>query len=617
MNYLSVENISKAFGEKVLFQEVTFGIEKGQKVAFVAKNGSGKSSMLKILAGQDVPDSGLVTFRKSIKVSYLQQFYEFPPEYTILDCIYQSDNPVLKIIKEYNELSVSPDSARYQEFLEQMGSSGGWETEVLLNEMLSKLKLDGLQHNVGKMSGGQKKRIALVKVLIEQPDFLILDEPTNHLDLYMIEWLEDFLGKQAITLLMVTHDRYFLDNVCNQIIELDNQQLFKYKGNYSYFLEKRAARYQVEQTNLTKAKNLLRKELEWMRRQPKARGTKAKHRVNAFDDVKSKAGKKIDESEIELSINMQRLGTKILEFHNVGKSFGELSILRKFEYTFKKGERIGIVGGNGTGKSTFLNMILGDEGLDTGKIVVGETVKFGYYNQNGINVKEDKKVIEVIKDIAEVIPLEKGKKITAAQMLERFLFPPSMHYVFVRKLSGGEKRRLYLLTVLMNNPNFLILDEPTNDLDIFTLNALENYLKIFHGCLIVVSHDRFFMDKLVDQMFVFEGAGNVKVLAGNYQVYREHKKEQQRTLKSATKKEKIEAAPKEKKKKLTYAEKIEFEGLDAEIMNLEGKRDDCSKKMSEVKTNEEAMLLSAELNDLVKAIEAKTSRWMELAELLE
>ena len=461
-------------------------------------------------------------YRKNIKVSFLSQDPKFDENLTIEETIFASDNPILKVISNYEKALLNPDdSEAYQTAFEAMEQYQAWDFETLYKQILFKLKLENLSHKVNTLSGGQKKRLALANALINKPDLLILDEPTNHLDLEMIEWLEAFFAKENITLFMVTHDRYFLERVCNEIIELDEGQLYSYKGNYSYYLEKRAERFANDQVTIDKAKNLMKKELEWLRRQPKARGTKQKARVDAFDGIKEAATKKIDNSKLELKVLSTRLGTKILEFHNVSKSFGDNKMLDKFSYNFKRNEKIGIVGKNGVGKTTFINMIMNELQPDGGKIVTGDTVKFGYYNQKGMAFKPGKKVIDIVKDIAESIPLEKGKSITALQLLEKFFFPKNMHYQHVELLSGGEKKRLYLLTILLENPNFLILDEPTNDLDIYTIQALENFLDLFQGCLIVISHDRYFIDKVCDHIFYFKGKGQIKDILGNYTKYRE------------------------------------------------------------------------------------------------
>lgn len=616
MNYLSVEGLTKSYGVKTLFENVGFGIDQGQKVAFVAKNGTGKSTLLKCICGLEKPDAGRVVFRKGISIQLLEQQHIFSPGKTAQELILDSDSPEILAIKKYQQVTTSEIAdAGFQAAFDEMNRLNAWDKEVKINEVLSKLKLDRLNVTSEHFSGGQTKRVALAKILIDNPDMLLLDEPTNHLDLDMIEWLEGYLSKTHTTLLMVTHDRYFLDNICNEIIELDGGSIYKYKGNYSYFLEKREERYQIQETNAAKAKNLLRTELEWMRRQPKARGTKAKARVTGYHELKDKAKGPAEQSTLSLKINIQRLGTKILEFHKVSKSYGELKLLDKFSYVFKRNEKVGIVGFNGSGKSTFLKMITNEVQQDSGKIVIGDTVVFGHYHQEGIRLKEDKRVIEVIKDIAEVIPLEKGKKITALQLLEQFLFTKEQHWAYVSTLSGGEKRRLYLLTILMKNPNFLILDEPTNDLDLFTLNALENYLQNFSGCLLIVSHDRFFMDKMTDHLFVFEGEGKVKDINGNYTAYRLSKKKEraaQRNIKEKQNKSK----PIKTKTKLSYKEKVEFEKITNELEQLEAKKTELTEEMnSGLSDSNRIVELSLELANIAKDIDDKENRWLELSEL--
>ena len=521
MNYLSVENISKSYGERVLFEKLSFGINKNQKIAFVAKNGSGKTSILNIIAGIDTPDTGQVISRKGISVAYLAQKDQIDPTLTIEETIFATDNKILSIVKQYeNALKNLEDTEAYQTAFELMEQYNAWDFETQYKQILSKLKLDDLTLKVGTLSGGQRKRLSLAIILINKPDLLILDEPTNHLDLEMIEWLEAFFAKEKITLFMVTHDRYFLERVCNEILELDEGNLYKYKGNYSYYLQNKEERLALEATNLGKAKSLFKKELEWMRKQPKARTTKSKSRTDDFYEIKEKAHQRRKDHPIQLEINMERLGSKILELHKVYKSFGDKKILEGFDYVFKRGERIGIIGKNGTGKSSFLNIITQKSPVDAGKVILGETVKYGYYTQAGIEVKEGQKVIEVVKEFGEYIPLSKGRKISASQLLERFLFDKKKQYDFVEKLSGGEQKRLYLCAVLIQNPNFLILDEPTNDLDVVTLNVLENFLLDYPGNLLVVSHDRYFMDKIVDALFVFRGEGRVENFPGNYSDFR-------------------------------------------------------------------------------------------------
>ena len=521
MNYLNVENISKSYGEVTLFKGITFSIHKGQKIAFIAKNGTGKTSILKIISGEDSSDSGNITYRKNIAVSFLSQDPKFDDSLTIEQSVFNSENPILKVIANYeNAILNSEDEENYQKAFEDMELFQAWDFETQYKQILFKLKLDKINQKVGELSGGQKKRLSLANALINKPDLLVLDEPTNHIDLEMIEWLESYFSKEKITLLMVTHDRYFLERVCNEIIELDQGKLYSYKGNYSYYLEKRDARIAQENVEAHKTKLHFKKELEWMRRQPKARTTKSKSRIEDFKIIKEKASLRRDDHKVQLEINMERLGSKMIEMHKVNKAFGDTTILKGFDYVFQKNERIGIIGKNGTGKSTFLNMLTSNEDPDSGKIIWGETLKFGYYTQSGILYKEGQKVIDVIREYGDYIPLKKGKKISAQQLLERFLFDRKKQYDFVDKLSGGEKKRLYLCTVLIQNPNFLILDEPTNDLDIITLNVLESFLLDFPGCLIVVSHDRYFMDKIIDHLFVFKGSGNIENFPGNYSDYR-------------------------------------------------------------------------------------------------
>ncbi len=618
MNFLSVEKASKVYAEKVLFKEITFGIAQGQKIALVARNGSGKTSLLNCLIGTDIPDAGNIVFRNEINIGYLKQEEDFDEDLSIMDTVFSSQNEVLNLIKEYSVcLEANDDMGRITELFERISELDAWSTENKIREILSKLRLSDFNKKVKMLSGGQRRRLALAKVLIEEPDLLILDEPTNHLDLDMIEWLENYLALPGITLLMVTHDRYFLERVCDEILELDQGNLYRYKGNYSYYLEKREERYINQQAVIDKAKNLMSKELEWMRRQPKARGTKSKARVEDFYETKAIATQNIDEKKMDISVKMERLGGKILELHNVSKAFGDKVILNKFSYIFKRKERVGLVGANGAGKSTFLNLITEHLKPDSGKIVTGETIVYGYYHQAGLVLKEDKRVVDVIKDIAEYLPIAGGKKLTAVQLLERFLFSTNTHYLYASQLSGGERKRLYLLTILMKNPNFLILDEPTNDLDIFTLQVLEDYLLDFQGCLIIVTHDRYFMDKLVDHLFVLDGEGNIDDVIGNYAKYRIFKKEKEAEKRKEVQTEKVVAKQRKEgeKVKLSYKENLEFEKLDKEIPELEEKK----VKLSEILNNpdlpyEEIEKTSQELTDLVEELETKTLRWMELAE---
>ncbi|CAL2107892.1 Uncharacterized ABC transporter ATP-binding protein YfmR [Tenacibaculum sp. 190524A02b] len=618
MNYLSVESIAKAYGERILFQDISFGINKDQKIAFVAKNGSGKTSILNIIAGRDTPDSGQIISRKGIHIAYLAQDNKFDENLTIEETIFSTENKILPIIQEYEKALENPDDQEaYQKAFEAMEQHNAWDFETQYKQILSKLKLDNLSQKVATLSGGQKKRLGLAIILINKPDLLILDEPTNHLDLEMIEWLEAFFAKEKITLFMVTHDRYFLERVCNEILELDNGKLYKYKGNYSYYLQNKEERKALEATNLSKAKSLFKKELEWMRRQPKARTTKSKSRIDDFFEIKKKAHQRRQEHEVQLEINMERLGSKIVELHSLKKSFDDKVILNGFEYVFKKGERIGIIGKNGTGKSSFLNILTQTMPVDGGKVVVGETVKFGYYTQKGIKVKEGQKVIDVIKEFGEYIPLTKGRKISAAQLLERFLFSRKKQHDFVEKLSGGEQKRLYLCAVLIQNPNFLILDEPTNDLDVITLNVLESFLLDYPGNLMVVSHDRYFMDKIVDSLFVFRGEGVVENFPGNYSDFRAYENSQP----SESKKEEKIVETKEKapqRGKLSYNEKREYGLLEVDIEKLQKKKELIEKQFA---NNEiEADMIndkSIELQEIIEKLEEKEERWFELSMKLE
>ncbi|MFW5886964.1 MAG: ribosomal protection-like ABC-F family protein, partial [Bacteroidota bacterium] len=507
ISYLQVENLTKYYGDVLLFKDLSFGINKDQKVALIARNGAGKTTLLNIISGKEEPDNGHLSFKNDIRIGFLEQEPNLVLENTVLQEVFQAENEMMGVIREYELALKQNDANKLQKLIIKMDSLQAWDVEVKAKQVLSKLKLTDFDKQVKYLSGGQQKRVALAKVLISEPDLYILDEPTNHLDLDMIEWLEDYLLSSSSTIFMVTHDRYFLDRVCNEIMEMDNHQVYNYNGNYSYFLEKRAERQLVEQANLDKARNLYRGELEWMRRQPKARGTKAKYRQDAFKEIQQEALKKSSEDELNINVKTARLGKKIIEVKHVSKKFDDLSIINDFSYNFNRFEKIGIVGENGSGKSTFLNILTGIIHPDTGEIEKGETIKFGYYKQEGIQLAEDKKVIEVAREIAEIVNLNNGQQVSVSQFLTKFLFSNEIQYAYVSTLSGGEKRRLYLCTVLMQNPNFLILDEPTNDLDILTLNVLEDYLRDFQGCVIIVSHDRFFMDKIVDQLFVFEGDG--------------------------------------------------------------------------------------------------------------
>ena len=619
MNLLSVENISKAFGERIILENISFGINKDQKIAFIAKNGTGKTTLLNIIAGKDQPDSGQVVFRKGIHIGFLSQNPSFNEELTVEETIFATDNPILRLIQEYEHALQHPENEMaYQKAFEQMERHNAWDFETQYKQILFRLKLDNLQLKVKNLSGGQKKRLALANVLISKPDLLILDEPTNHLDLEMIEWLEQYFAKENLTLFIVTHDRYFLERVCNEILELDNGELFSYKGNYSYFLEKKEQRLAQEQASVEKAKNLYVKELDWMRRQPKARTTKSKSRIDDFYKIKEAAHKRRKEHSVQLEINMERLGSKTVEFHNVSKSFGDLCVLNKFNYNFLRGERVGIIGKNGTGKSTFLNLLTSSIAPDSGKIVVGDTIKFGYYTQDGIEVQQGQKVIEVIQKYGDYIPLLKGRTLSAGQLLERFLFDRKKQYDYVEKLSGGELKRLYLCTVLIQNPNFLILDEPTNDLDIVTLNVLEDFLLDYPGCLVVVSHDRYFMDKIVDHLFVFKGNGEVEDFPGNYTDYRVYEESVPPTDDTPKKEATKNTWRKDGMKGLSFNEQKEYNRLEKEIAQLEEKKTAIEATFAEGSlSSNEIQEQSVALQETLTAIEEKTERWFELTEKLE
>ena len=619
MNYLNVENISKSYGELSLFENLSFSIHKDQKIAFVAKNGTGKTTILNILSGKDTPDSGQIIYRKDLRTTFLSQEPVLDQSLTVEETILKSDNPILNVIKTYHQALENPeDSKLYQTAFDDMERYQAWDYETQYTQILFKLKLVDLDQKVSELSGGQQKRLALANTLLSKPDLLILDEPTNHLDLEMIEWLEAFFAKENITLFMVTHDRYFLERVCSEIIELDEGCIYNYKGNYSYYLEKKEERIEREAIETNKSKQLFKKELGWMRRQPKARTTKSKSRIDDFYEIKERASKRRNDHEIQLEINMERLGSKILEIYKVSKAFDEKLILDKFEYVFQRGERIGIIGKNGTGKSTFLNMITGGLQPDSGKIIQGETIKFGYYTQDGIKAKPMQKVIDVVRDYGNYIPLMKGKQISAQQLLERFLFSRKKQYDFVEKLSGGERKRLYLCTVLIQNPNFLILDEPTNDLDIVTLNVLENFLLDFPGCLLVVSHDRYFMDKIVDHLFVFRGEGIVEDFPGNYSDFRTYEDSasvasEPKKLATITK----EVTPKQSQTKLSFNEQKELKNLESKLKTLEfDKKELESQFLVEDLSMDTIETLSADLKKLLQVIEDKELRWLELNEKL-
>ena len=615
MNYLSIENISKSFGERTLFENLSFGINKDQKIAFIAKNGSGKTCIMKIINGDDEPDSGNVVLRKGINMAFLSQDANLQHELTIEESIFASDNIILKVIAAYEKALENPENEEaYQTAFDGMDQYNAWDFETQYKQILFKLKLEDFKLKVKNLSGGQKKRLSLAIILINRPDLLILDEPTNHLDLEMIEWLESYFAKENITLFMVTHDRFFLERVCNEIIELDNGKLYQYKGNYSYYLEKKEERIASENSSVDKAQNLFVKELEWMRRQPKARTTKSKSRQDDFFVIKEKAQSRRKENAVELEINMERMGSKIIELHKVSKKFKDRVILDNFSYDFQRGERIGIIGKNGTGKSTFLNLITGTIPVDGGKIITGDTIKVGYYTQSGINPKPGQKVIEVIKEYGEFIPLAKGKLISAGQLLERFLFDRKKQHDFVEKLSGGELKRLYLCTVLIQNPNFLILDEPTNDLDIVTLNVLESFLLDYPGCLLVVSHDRYFMDKIVDNLFVFRGDGEIENFPGNYSDYRAYEDSIEPKKLDAVSTEKNDWKKANPLGNLTFSEQKEFQKIEKEIKDLELEKSKMEQLFSDgnVKDNE-ISIKAKELENIISKIEDKEERWFELS----
>lgn len=620
--YLQVEGLTKSFGDLVLFKNISFGIGEGQRIGLIAKNGSGKTTLLNILSGKESYDDGKITFRKDLRVAYLEQDPYFPEELTVLEACFYHGNEITEIISRYEKIIAAGETNGLDEVLHQMDALKAWDYEQRIKQILSQLKITDFEQQIKTLSGGQLKRVALANVLITEPDLIILDEPTNHLDLDMTEWLEGHLSRSKLSLLMVTHDRYFLDRVCSEIFEIDQQQLFQYKGNYSYFLEKREQRISAQGAEIDRANNLLRKELEWMRRQPQARATKAKYRIDAFYDLEKKAKQASQQGEVRLEMKGSYIGNKIFEMNHVYKSFGDKKIVEDFSYTFARYEKMGIVGNNGTGKSTFIKMLIGEAMPDKGEIEIGETVNFGYYSQDGLEFDEQMKVIDVVQDIAEVVDLGNGNRLTASQFLQHFLFSPEKQHSFVYKLSGGERRRLYLCTVLMRTPNFLVLDEPTNDLDIMTLNILEEYLQSFKGCVIVVSHDRYFMDKVVDHLLAFRGNADIKDFPGNYTQYRFWKEEEDREQKrqeqaakiSEIKSVHVEAKPVEKKK-LSFKEKREFETLDVEIPQLEERKAQLEAEMSTGQLSSEDLLAkSNEISRLLDEIDEKTLRWMELSE---
>lgn len=616
--YLQVENLTKSFGDLVLFNGISFGIAEGQRIGLIAKNGSGKTTLLNILAGKEGYDEGKITFRRDLRVGYLEQSPKYPEELTVLEACFYHGNSTVELIKEYERCMETPGNPGMDELLVRMEHEKAWDYERRAKQILSQLKIRDFSQKIGHLSGGQLKRVALANILITEPDLLILDEPTNHLDLDMTEWLEEYLNRGSLSLLMVTHDRYFLDRVCSEIIEIDNRQLYSYKGNYSYYLEKRQERIEATNAEIARANNLYRTELEWMRRMPQARGHKARYREEAFYELEKVAKQRTYDANVKLDVKASYIGSKIFEADHLCKRFGDLKILDDFSYIFARYEKMGIVGNNGTGKSTFIKILMGLEKPDSGTLDIGETVRFGYYSQEGLQFNEQMKVIDVITDIAEVIELGNGKRLTASQFLQHFLFTPETQHSYVYKLSGGERRRLYLCTVLMRNPNFLVLDEPTNDLDIVTLQVLEEYLQNFKGCVIVVSHDRYFMDKVVDHLLVFKGQGDIRDFPGNYSDYRDWKLAKAEHEKEAAKpkEEKTQRVRLNDKRRMTFKERKEFEQLEKEIAALEEEKKQieealCSGTLSVDELTEKSKrlpLLNDELNE-------KTMRWLELSEI--
>lgn len=620
MNLLSVENLTVSFGDKLLFSDISFGISKGQKVALVAKNGSGKTTIFRCLAGLHTPDSGTITFRNDLRISYLDQNDDLPPETTVKEVVLGGMNSEMQAISRYHQyLEEKAAPEKIQQAFEAVERLNAWDVEHRVYEVLDHLSINIPEAQIGNLSGGQRKRVQLAKVLIEEPDFLLLDEPTNHLDLSMIEWLEQYLKNVPCTLLMITHDRYFLDNVCDEVLELADTNIYKYKGNFTYYLEQKSLREELREVNMEKAQRFLKQELEWIRRQPKARGTKSKARTEAFHTLKAETTRINNNDELDLEVNFNRLGSKIIEFHNVSKSYGDKKLISRFDYAVKRNEKIGFVGPNGSGKTTLLRMISGEEKPDTGKIVIGDTVEMGYYKQSSFEFTDEQRVIEAITEVADVIPLKGGRKLSAAQLLERFQFNRKMHYQPIEKLSGGEKKRLALCRVLMRNPNVLMLDEPTNDLDIYTLSALEDYLMQFQGCVIVISHDRYFIDKVANQLFVFEGHGKLKNFPGNYSHYIAWKHEQDQQKKAQEKPVEKQTKPtpvKTEKTKLSYKEKLEYENLELEIEKLESRKAELEQSIQSVQDHEELTRQSEELAVVLKSIDEKTERWLELSELV-
>ena len=619
-SYLQIENLTKSFGDRLLFGDVTFGVFEGDKIGLIAKNGSGKTTLLRIIAGEEDYDSGAVVFRNDLKVAFLHQMPEFDLNLMVIDVCLSGNDAITETIKEYEDSLATGDAVLMANAISRMDAVGGWDYEDRMKQVLTQLNITDFNQPVRELSGGQRKRLALAKAIISNPEFLILDEPTNHLEVEMIEWLEDYLKRSRMTLLMVTHDRYFLDRVCTKIIELDDKQIYSYDGNYDYYLSKREERINAQNAELAKVKNLLRTELEWMRRQPQARGTKAKYRIDAFYDLSERAKFKRDDSSVSLTVNSSYIGNKIFEARNVSKKFGDRVILDNFSYVFARYEKLGIIGDNGVGKSTFIKLLQGIEQVDSGSFDIGETVKFGYYSQEGIQFDENEKVIDAVRKIAEVVCFDERTRYTASQFLQLFLFSPSAQQDYIGKLSGGEKRRLYLATVLMHKPNFLILDEPTNDLDIVTLEILEDYLQKFKGCVIIVSHDRFFMDRTVDHLFVFEGNGRIKDFPGNYSEYREWKSLQKEEDVAVKEKKSIQRKSqddnRQKSKRLTFNERKEFESLSVEIESLESEKKTLEAELSsgQISDYEQVTEKSKRISEIIGLLDEKEMRWLELSE---
>lgn len=616
--YLQAENLSKRFGDQLLFENISFTIFEHQKVALIARNGTGKTTLMELLAGNDTPESGQITKTGDIRIGYLKQIPDLDENQTVFEAVFHSGDEMVETIRNFERALLLNHKEEITKYTELMERHHAWDYEVKVKQILTQLKITNYNQLISELSGGQKKRVALANVLINEPDLLMMDEPTNHLDLEMIEWLENYLEKTKITLFMVTHDRYFLDRVCNEILEMEGNTIYRHRGNYSYFLEKRNERIEMQQAGIDKAKNLLRTELEWARRMPQARGHKSKYRLERVDDLLVKASQNLNENSIELSMNSSRIGNKILDLYHVSKAYGELRLIDDFSYKFQRFEKVGIVGKNGTGKSTFLNIITGNLEADSGSVEIGQTIRFGYYKQTGIDFNPGDKVIDVVQKIAEVINFEDGRKLTASQLLTTFLFPPDTQYSFVEKLSGGEKRRLYLCTILMQNPNFLILDEPTNDLDIMTLAVLEDYLRVFSGCVIIVSHDRYFMDKIVDHLFVFNGDGAIKDFPGSYTIWRNKQIEEEELAKKMKKPESkaIVKPVKEKERKLTFNERRELDQLEKDIAALEAEKAQVDLELNSGQlSNDKLMQKSTRFGEISNLLEEKEMRWLELSEL--